>query len=96
VRNVTATACQHTHHVAALTSINPAASLRGTITNHTLSMSVNNTADSGIPMVLEGAGTMVVDVGREQVSRAREQSPRGRREPTLQRRRPGVSAGRRP
>jgi hypothetical protein len=61
-------------NVAALTTINPAGSLRGTIAN-TLSMTVN-LADSGIQMVLEGAGTMVVDVSREQVGRAGEQSPR--------------------
>ena len=51
-----------------LTTTNAAASLRGTIANNTLSTSVNNNAGAGIGMVLEGAGTMVVDVNNNTIS----------------------------
>jgi hypothetical protein len=52
----------------ALTTTDGSASLRGTIANNNLSTSVTNNAGSGIQMVLEGAGTMVVDVNNNTIN----------------------------
>ena len=52
----------------ALTTTNSSASLRGTIANNTLATTVTNNAGSAIGMVLEGNGTMVVDVNNNTVS----------------------------
>ncbi len=57
----------------ALTTTDPAASLRGTIANNTISTNVTNNPGSGINMVLEGAGTMVVDVNNNTINGNRHQ-----------------------
>ena len=68
VRNITTTVrASHGINVA-LTTNDPAASLRGTIANNNLSTGVANNAGSGINMVLEGAGTMVVDVNNNTIN----------------------------
>ena len=51
-----------------LTTADPAASLRGTIANNTISTNVANNPGSGIQMVLEGAGTMAVDVNNNTIN----------------------------
>ena len=51
-----------------LTTTDPAASLRGTIANNSISTNVPNNPGSGINMVLEGAGTMVVDVNNNTIN----------------------------
>jgi VCBS repeat-containing protein len=68
VRNVSTTVRASQGINVALTTTDAAASLRGTIANNTISTNVANNAGSGINMVLEGAGTMVVDVNNNVIN----------------------------
>ena len=68
VSNIATTVRASTAINVALTTTNPVASLRGTIANNSLSTSVTNNAGSAINMVLEGAGTMVVDVNNNLIN----------------------------
>ncbi len=68
VQNVTTSVRASIGINVALTTTNPAASLRGTIANNNLSTGVTNNAGVGIQMVLEGSGTMVVDVNNNTIN----------------------------
>jgi large repetitive protein len=68
VRNVSTSVRASTGINVALTTTNSTASLRGTIANNSLSTSVTNNAAAAINMVLEGAGTMVVDVNNNTIN----------------------------
>ena len=68
ISNITTTVRASQGINVSLTTTNAAAFLRGTVANNNLSTNVTNNAGSAINMVVEGNGTMVVDVNNNAIN----------------------------